>query len=360
MASVWSSAQLLEFDFAGIEARLLGWMMKDAAYMRLAKLGIHAYVASHVLKRPAELTWEDARLADYFRAIKEAKDAPTKLAYNQCKRTVHGKGYGMTVHGLLRNNPQYFRSLADAQKIDDVYCACAPSLPKFHQAVQWTANEKHYLGGPGTYTYDADKRLITGHPYGYKHWFHSVVAYQRVTESQKLWRQKRKAPLVEINGICYAPTLGEDAKRAIAFYPQSTARGVLTEACFPLFDREDPWSDRCDISTVYYGATPLRAPIHDSLLLEVPTRLVDHVIERVAIAMQRPVAALPCDPAWGEGDYLMIGVDGKIGPDWGLMEKVKLPSWAEVGVSGDVPATPAEEADEEELLDLEVEMGGAA
>lgn len=360
MAAVWSSAKILEFDFAGIEAVLLGYFMRDPFYIRLAKLGMHAYVASHVLKRPADLAWPDAELAAYFKAIKNADDKETKLAYNQCKRTVHGKGYGMTVHGLLKNNPQYFKTLAQAQAIDDVYCAVAPELPKFHTAIHYTANERHYLGGPGTYTYDKAKSWITGHPFGYKHWFHSVVSYERITESQRIWREKRRMQTIQINGIWYGTKLGDDAKRAIAFYPQGTARGVLTEAAFPLFDPEDPWADRCYIGTVYYGDTPLRAPIHDSLLMEVPTRYVDYVVERVALAMQRPILQLPMDPAWDMGAYLTIGVDAKIGDDWGAMQHLALPTLQELGVSNDVPATPAEDEDEEEILSLETAMEGAA
>lgn len=364
MPAVWSSAKILEFDFAGIEAVLLGRFMNDPAYIRLAKLGIHAYVASHVLKRPADLSWPDAELAAYFTAIKNAPDAATELAYNQCKRTVHGKGYGMTVHGLLRNNPQYFRTLKQAQAIDDVYCAVAPALPKFHEAVFYVADTQRYLGGPGDYTYTEKTPTapprISGHPYAYRHTFNSVVAYERLNMSQVLWRKRQKLPVVDFNGIMYGYKLGDDAKRAIAFYPQSTARGVLTEAALKLFDPDGPWVDRCYIGDCYYGETPLRAPIHDSLLLEVPTRMVDRVVERCALAMQWPVEALPLPAAWGMGTHLAIGVDAKIGPDWGEMKKLPLPSLAALGVSNDTAPSPSDDEDEDEQLDLQTPLEGAA
>lgn len=350
---VWTGTRLLEADFSGIEAVLLGWFMRSAFYMRLAKLGMHAYVASHVLKRPADLQWPDADLARYFKAIKGADDVPTQRAYAQSKRAVHGIGYGMTVHGLLKNNPTLFKSLKEAQHIYEVYCAVAPDLPTFHQSVRQTAYETHQLGGPGTYTYDPDRRRVTGHPYQYLHWFWSVVSYRRLTETQRLWRQKRKESVLDINGIPYAEVLGEDAKRAIAFYPQSTARGVLTEACLALFDPAHPLADRCYIGDLYFGQTPMRAPIHDSLLLECPTRHLDRLIERVALAMQRPVEALPCDPAWGQGQHLTIGVDAKIGDDWGHTEKLSLPSLTDLGVANDAPYSPAEDADEEDVEALE-------
>lgn len=357
--AVWSSAKLIELDFSGIEAVLLGWFMRDPAYIRLAKLGMHAYVASHVLGRPADLTWPDPQLAAYFSAIKNADDVPTVTAYNQSKRTVHGKGYGMTVHGLLRNNPTLFRTLKDAQRIDEVYCAVAPALPVFHQSVRHTAYTQHYLGGAATYTYDPDQRQVGGHPYQYLHWFWSVVAYERLSLGQKIWREKRGMPLIDIAGQWFGVTLGEDAKAVVAFYPQSTARGVLTEAGLKLFDPDHPLRDQYYIGDLYYGQTPLRAPIHDSFLLEVPTRKVDTVLARASAAMQAPVDALPCPIAWGMGPHLTIGVDAKVGVNWGHMEKVKLPSWAEAletstEVASDTLYTPDDVDQEEDVADLEV------
>lgn len=357
MPNVWSSCKLLEFDFAGIEAVLLGWFMRSRSYVRLAKLGMHAYVASHVLGRPADLSWPDAELARYFKAIKDSDLPADQTAYKQSKRTVHGKGYGMTVHGVLRNNPKLFKTLRDAEKIDRIYTQdCAPDLPPFHQAVRQTAFTQRYLGGAAEYQYLPADHKVMGHPYGYQHWFWSVVGYQRLTEAQRLWRAKRGQPYLMVNTIPYAEVLGEDANRTVAFYPQSTARGVLTEACFPLFDREDPLTDRCYVGDLYYGETPLRAPIHDSLFFECPTRKVDTLVERVAYAMQRPIEALPCPVEWDMGQYLTVGVDAKIGDDWGHMTGLRIPSLTDLGVANDHPYTPAEDVDEDDVLDLEREI----
>lgn len=351
--AVWDATCLIEADYSGIEAVLLGWCMRDPAYMQLAKLGMHAYLASHLLKRPADLGWPTAELAAYFKTIKNDPAPLTQRAYNQAKRTVHGKGYGLTVYGLLRNNPQLFKSLKEAEHIDKVYQQIAPSVPRFHASVRDTAHRQHYLGGAGTYTYDHTTLKVSGHPFAYKHWFWSVVAYERLTESQRLWRLKRDMPMIDINGIWWGVKLGEDAKRVVALYPQSIARGVLTEGCFQLFTPESPTY----IGDVYYGAIPLRAPIHDSLLLEVPTRLRDRVLERCALAMQAPVAALPCPPEWGMGTHLSIDVEAKVGADWAHMEKVALPTYGEgarvVEVASDTPYTPEDDDAEDDVLALE-------
>lgn len=352
MSSVWSSTRLLEFDFSAIESVLTGWFMRSPGYIRIAKLGVHAYVASHVLGRPADLTWSDADLGKYFKAIKKSERVDEALAYQRSKRVTHGTNYGLTTFGMCRNYPTVFPTVKSAEAVQEVYFAVAPELPTFQTTVRHTAHTQHYLGGAATYTYDPDRLSVVGHPYGYKHWFWSVVAYERLNASQILWRRKRKMPLIEIGEITYGVTLGEDAKRCSAFYAQSTARGVLTDACFPLFDPEDPWADRCYIGDLYYGQTPLRAPIHDSLLLEVPTRKVDRLIERTALAMQRPIEAMPCPPEWGQGAYLTVGVDAKMGEDWGHMVSLEIPSLTDLGVANDTVWTPAEVDEEDEVLDL--------
>ena len=94
MANVWASSKILEADYAGIEAVILGWCMRDPTYIRIAKLGMHAYLASHVLGRPADLAWPDADLAAYFSEIKNSEDGHTHLMYDGSKRVVHGNGYG--------------------------------------------------------------------------------------------------------------------------------------------------------------------------------------------------------------------------------------------------------------------------
>ncbi len=350
--AVHPPSKILEFDFSGIEQVVMGWCMNDAQYIRIAKLGTHAIVASHELGAPANLSWPDEQLAAYLKSIKKSKEERVQQIYDRSKRCVHGIAYGLTVYGMCRNFPKTFPTLKAAEKIQDVYFAIAPGVPKFHAVVRHTAHEQHYVGGSATYQYLPDQMKVIGHPFAYKHWFWSVVAYERITESQRLWRVKRGMPTMEFNGIWYGVTLGEDAKRCVADYPQSISRGVLTEACFPLFDREDPLSDQCYIGDTYYDRTPLRAPIHDSLLMEVQGRHVDRVIERTALAMLRPVDALACPAAWGLGAALTIGVDGKIGDDWGTMEALALPmvNW---GVASDVPTTPAEDDDEDQLLDLE-------
>src|SRR4051794_24681060 len=51
-----------ERDFSAIEAVLVGYFAGDPAYIRFAKLGVHDYLASHMLGRPADLSWSNGDL----------------------------------------------------------------------------------------------------------------------------------------------------------------------------------------------------------------------------------------------------------------------------------------------------------
>lgn len=340
------SCRLLEVDFCGIEAVLTGWFCRDLRYLKLASLGVHAAVASHILYRTKKIrepydhrwlgTWATVDLAAYFKDLKKRFDPE----YQRAKRVVHGSAYGLTTHGMSRNFPETFPTVKSAAEVQRIYFDLAPLVPKWQQHVQERAYAQNYLGGPGD------------HPYGYKHWLWSVLGFRSIPYNVYLKRQRAHEPVTTIQGKYFAITLGEDAKRAISFYPQSTAAGVLKEAMLRLFDPDSP----AYIGDAYFGQTPLRAPIHDSLLLEVPDRQWDRVLEAVCTEMQRPIPELPL--AWGSveerqqlglGDYLSIGVEAKAGMDWGTMETVSVPA---LGVSGDRTTFPVED-DEENQEDFD-------
>lgn len=334
--------RLLEVDFSGIEAVETGAFARDPAYTRLAKLGVHAGLASYVLKRPYDLAWSDQELARYFKEIKDGE--PT--VYDRAKRFIHGKNYGLTLHGMVLQFPQFFPTLKIAASYAEIYRHMAPNVENWQRSVRELAQKQHYLGG-------------SDHPFGYKHWFWSVHTFKRLTPTQyygmlKRWKTSGQPesdmPVAVINGQYFKVGLGEDGKRCLAFFPQSTAAGVLKEALLRLFDPDSP----SYIGDAYFGQTPLRAPIHDSILLEVPFAQWDRVYEAVCREMLRPIAQQPIPEEWGLGPYLTIGVAAKAGADWGTMENLQVPTLGDLGVSGDSIWTPAEEdADEEDVWGLQ-------
>src|SRR5678815_2602021 len=303
-----SGSLLAEVDFSGIEAVLVGWFARDPDYIRLAKLGVHAGLASHVLGTPFDPSWLTTRPDDlraYLAEVKDrAKHTPVGLSetYDVCKRVVHGSAYCLTPHGMVNNFPEAFPTVAMAKRYQDIYFGMAPTIPAWQKSVQKFAYDHGYLGGPGEPPF--------GHPFAYKHWFWAV---------------------------------GEYAKRAVAFYPQSTGRGILTEAMLRLFDPEEAEPDDSYIGDAYFGRTPLRAPIHDSLFLELPRRIADRVLEIVVREMTRPVVQMPNPAEWSLGSHLVIDVEAKVGSDWASMEK-----WQE-GEAVEPEAYVPEESDEDDV-----------
>jgi hypothetical protein len=69
-------------DYSGIEAVITGYCMQDPTYIRLAKLGVHAYLCSHLVGEPADTKWSDQELAAWFKRItlvKEILDSVPKV-----------------------------------------------------------------------------------------------------------------------------------------------------------------------------------------------------------------------------------------------------------------------------------------
>jgi DNA polymerase I-like protein with 3'-5' exonuclease and polymerase domains len=291
---------LIEADFNAIEAVQVGYFAADPFYIRMAKLGIHAYLTAIKLGRPADPKWSDLDLKDYLTQIKEENQ---KL-YFTMKCICHGSAYGETPRGLMYNHPGTFRSLNEAAELQRLFFQVAPKVRAWQTATIERAHKEKKLGG-----YD--------HPFRYLHWFWNVQNYRPIRSEYDAPRGSR---IVSINRRMFAITLGEDAKRALAFYPQSTTGGIIKETALGLLD---PESENY-VGDSYLGGSPLRALIHDSILLEVEKAKLDHALERVYKQMTGPIKQQPLDPSWGMGEHLTIGVTIKVGSDWGSMEKVKL------------------------------------
>ncbi len=292
-----SGSVLIAADYSGIEAVETGWCSGDPDYVRLATLGVHAYLTSHAIGEPARITDSDEVLGDYFAKLKKSHP----VIYDRSKRTVHGTSYGMTPYGLAKNYPEHF-TIKTATEMQELLYAVAPKLKAFQHEVRQRAFKNGYLGGKD-------------HPFGYKHWFWQVYN----------WDSKRQEW-----------SLGEDGKRCVAFYPQSISAGVLAEAALRLVDPESPYF----IGDLFHGKTPLRALIHDEILLEVPKAKADIAMARLVGAMEEPIRQQPLP--WKTDEFLVIKATVKAGPDWGAMTHVPR---GEIGVAAD---TAVHDWDDEE------------
>jgi len=262
--------------------------------------------------------------------------------------------YGMTPQGMALMFPDLYRSVKEAEHVQDVYFAVAPGVKPWQSAVQQRAHDQGYLGGPAKFghTFLTDDNA---HPFGYKHYFYGVLAHKTLSDDQVRKAQAQHLPVFEMHGRWFQTILGPEAKSCIAFYPQSTAAGILKEVLLALFASKDHPSY---IGDAWYGRTPLRAPIHDSILLEAPPKQIDRVLEKVYGEMLRPIEEMPIPLEWGMGPLVTIGVEGKMGRSWDAMEKVYDPPGgfkAEAAIASERTYFPATEAEEEDVMDLMVE-----
>lgn len=347
--------RLLEVDFASIEAVKVGDRARDPDYIRLARLGVHAGLCTHVMGKPFDRSWLKERPQDLkaiFDEIKYSTDPKTILMYDRTKRYVHGRAYGLTVFGMVLQFPELFPTMEIAQRYARIFAEMAPMVENWQRETQQIAARLHYLGGTEDLPYGDKNQYNLKHPYGYRHEFWSVFNYKRLTTVQyyRLVQQAQKAgvepPVAIINDQYFRVGYSEDAKRALANYPQSIAAGDLKEAEIALFDPDSP----SYIGDAYYGETPLRGPIHDSLLLEIPDRTWDSTCEKIFMEMQRPMGTQPLPAEWELGEYLANNISAKVGHDWDAMEKIKVPGFSDLEPSY---WTPTLDEDEEDGFDLQ-------
>jgi DNA polymerase len=347
--------KLIEVDFSALEAVEEGWFARDPFLIRLARLGIHSYLIAVRMKDAPDLSASDDDIRKHLKTIKEKAGV---LLYDQIKHTVYGVLYGQTPYGLVATWPDLYPNLKLAEEHVQFMFDQLPSVRTFQQAVLDTAAREHQLGGSQPYAFTPGKgpqsSRVVGHPFKYRHWFWSVHVYRRLTLSQyyRLVAKGAGDSVMEINGQHFQLKRGPDAARALAFYGQSGGTGVLKEALIRLL--LDPDAPNY-IGDAYYGRTPLRAPIHDSGLFEVPDAQVDRVFEAICTEMQRPIVQQPNLPEWaaqGFGPYLHIGVAAKVGDDWQDTTERALPGKRPIELAVESLMSPMEFEDEEDFEDL--------
>src|ERR1700684_209975 len=191
---------LIECDSSAIEAVLVGFFANSRQYMELAKKGVHKWLAQEYAQRQV------------------SKNEPL---YDQIKRCVHLFNYMGTPQRVVEEYPTLFASVKDAKKIQDFYFGtdAGNDIKKWHQQVLERAHKERYLENP----------------WKYRHYFYSVFQY-----SDGRW------------------IVGDDAKRAVAFLPQSTASAIQSDFVLEI-ERVLPELSKS-----------LRWLVHDSIICEVP------------------------------------------------------------------------------------------
>lgn len=279
-----------ERDFSGIEAVLVGYFSGQRDYVRLAKLGVHAYFAGTVAGRVADLNWGEADLKRYF---SETKKIVGKVAYDTAKRVVHGSNYLMTPKKMHYEYPETFPTIAAAARLQDAYHELFPGIRKWHRELAERVDgtrRKSAEDGEAIEPWTLGVCYVQN-PFGYIHRYYNVLDWERV------------------DGTWFA-SLGEDAKRLVAFLPQSTAAAIIKRAGRRL------WYEFPSV-----GDT-MRLWIHDAILGESREEMVEECLQVSKMVMEAPIEELPLDPAWGMGPFLTIGTEAKVGQSWAGMQEV--------------------------------------
>jgi hypothetical protein len=306
-------------DFKGIEAVLVGYVARSARYIRLSKLGVHDYFTAYMLAQQGvipqsyipDLKLSDSELASALKFIK--KDF--KPAREIGKRCVHLSNYQGTPYRMHKEYPETFPSTKAASQAQGMYYELFWEIPAWHESMCLTVDGSINPDcawvppagavGPGYITT----------PFGVTNTFWDVINVKPGRDGQPTWEY------------------GEDAKRLIAMWPQSTASSIMKLAMLGVWvwprDLDEALADP-DFLIVHSKPNSqmgesLRLSIHDELLgmcQEYDTSLYLNLSRRI---MERQWPQLPLSEPWARElnqPYLNIITEAKVGPVWGEMKEL--------------------------------------
>lgn len=273
---------LVEFDYKSFHALTLGFEARCPAYMRLARLDCHSYLAWQMLKLDGGdylLELSDEELLDKFKWFKS--DPARKFVRDKkAKPTILGYGFGLGAQKMFDMNSESFRNKKECQYAIDTLDRSFPELPLYRRETREKAMRQGYLLSR----------------YGFIRYFWGVAK----------WDTKNR---VWVMG-------GEDSEAAIAFLPANDAFGKMREA---MLDLSLLPATQCGVVRV---TDMLINTVHDSLIFEIPDPALEWAISTIYHAMTRPARKLVDPEICPEG--LVCDVEIAAGKDWGSMKEVRI------------------------------------
>lgn len=275
-----SGFTLLEFDFKSYHAQTLGFEANCPAYVRLAKIDIHSYLATRMLKiehSEYALEWSNEELRDWlkwYRKNYHLKNGTPfqKIRDKQAKPAILGYGFGLGAGKMFRLNEDSFENERAAKYVLDTLDDTFNEVKQFRDTIPLVAYKQ---GG----------KLISR--YACIRWFWNI---QRYNFYKKRYEHS------------------EDWERCIAYLPANVAfshkKLIMHQLeCAGLNERYQ-----------------LVLDIHDALLFCCPVELADEAIHTIQPMMQQPSEYM----VWQDGEKLSFEVEVKQGPDKGHMEEVAI------------------------------------
>jgi len=240
--------KIVDVDYSNIENRLTAILAGDNERLR---------------------KYEDPKHSDYKVLVNRAygipiedviKDNSREAAYGKCKAIVLGINYGL---GAKKISSMYDIPIKEVHRLLDVWKS------EIKLTTLWQSKTAEQAKREGVLTT----------PFGRRRWFWTSSAY---TES-------------------------------LSFLPQSCAADVIFRAMIGLMYDRIEWSiDRarlvCPLAMALPWPATLLLQVHDSLVFECPSDLVDTLISTVKTVMEQP---------WAELGGYSIPISVKVGDSWG-------------------------------------------
>lgn len=270
---------MIEFDFKSFHDLTTAALATDEVKWRTARLDGHSYTAGWLVKYPGinkALEMSDSDLKEYLEEIKSKHE---KVRDEQAKPLNHGTNFGQGYRRLYFENEEYFESENQAKSL-------LLLLKRIYPATfAWQEQLLESL--------DTDRGRV---PYlqsvwGARRWFWDVWSWK-----------KNKA------GHWYK-TKGQDAEKALAYYPSNNAHGMFRKKLLEAAERE--FLERYEL--VLFP--------HDAWVFHPSKDLAEECITNIRTLMESPVIELANPILCPEG--FSCAVDIKIGPSMGEMRKVK-------------------------------------
>lgn len=258
--------RLIEIDRSAIEAVLVGHWAKSPAYINLAKAGVHDWLASYMVGEPVDYNLPFLELRAALKIIKKRFPEEREKA----KRCIHGTNYLLSAFGMHDEYEEAFPTEYEASRVQDIYLNSPAGMDvrRWHKGTLEEAFHKKYLDNS----------------FQYRHYFYGPL--YKFSKRAKKWE-------VEPDG---------DAKRAIAFRPQSDAAAVQRE-------------DLLALEQVDWFSKLIRLPTYDSIVVEAPVELVDKSIELLCAQFAKAIPEL---------GGLTIGFEVRVGENLQEMSEVTI------------------------------------
>lgn len=269
---------LIEADMKSYHAQTLGFEANCPAYIRLAKIDIHSYLATRMIKAPHSeyaLEWSDGELKEWlgwYRKNFHLTDGTPfkKIRDKQAKPGILGYGFGLGAGKLYRLNEDSFNNEKEAKLVLDTLDATFPEVKDFRDKTPLIAKRQ-------------GSKLISR--YGCIRWFWDLQSF-------------------DSNRREYVHS--GDWEKAIAYLPANVAFCHMKLAMKRLEDSGA--SER-------FG---LILNIHDALLWMCEKSLMDEAMCVIKTEMERPSEYM----LFADGTGLSVEVEMKVGPTWKVMKEV--------------------------------------